>query len=135
MNNPWGTPMSLDINFTAKLDQQSQQILKEIKQLIMATRQELNQRIDQLSSDIQAEAAEVSSAIEALNAKIAELDVPADFTSELERLNQVSENLKTIFDKPQEPAAPEPQAPAEEAPVMPQEPAEPMPTEENQEAV
>ncbi len=108
-----------EVTFTIKpTEEATKQLeeLKELKELIMTTREELNLKLAQLAGDVTSEAAEVKAAIDSLKAKIAMLEIPADFTPELEKLSQVSENLRNIFTAPA-PAPVEP-TPVVEEPVV-----------------
>lgn len=105
-------------------------LLKQILKELMVSREQFNARIDELVTQINAEADEVKSAIDSLQAKIAEASVPIDFGPELEKLNQVSQHLHNIYVAPeQEQPATEDTPPAEEQPVV-EEPVQEGSTEE-----
>ena len=75
---------------------------------LMATRTELNSAIERLNSVLITETSEIRTQISSLQNKIEELNIEADFSPEIERLNRTAAALESIIpSQPQAPITPE----------------------------
>jgi len=89
-----------------RLESQITHLRGEIK--LMATKQELDEKLAQLGSTIEAEVGELAAAFQVLKDKVAQLENAAEFSSEIAVIDSAIAKVAALSDLGTEPASPTP---------------------------